>query len=181
MKTYKQVLNETTIKRVMSHFDNKDRAVLIITAFREKFTYKENVIRNKKLASAIRAAGFGYTFVDGSWNETDVDGNVVFVKEDSIFVTSENGDNLKKLGVKWMDSKWNSSDTDSDIQDAIVFKPTGNDNVYIISNKKSKHVEELKGKFKEKTIEDIKIDISKSGGNHTKLRNRGERTFVSFV
>jgi hypothetical protein len=137
--------------------------------------------RNKKLASAIRIAGFGYSFVDGSWNETGKDGNKIFVKEDSVIVTSEDNNKLKRLGIKWMDNKWNSGDTDANIQDSIIFKPDGGDDVFLIFNKKTNHEEQKVGKFKEKTIEDIKtgmLNNPKYGGEHTKLRKRGERTFV---
>ena len=53
MKTFKSHLKETTLSRVFRHFQNKNIPVGIITAFRDEFTYKQNVKRNKVLAGKI--------------------------------------------------------------------------------------------------------------------------------
>jgi len=82
MKTFKSHLKETTLSRVFRHFQNKNIPVGIITAFRDEFTYKQNVKRNKVLAGKIKKARYGYVYVDGHWKEKDKDrGELVDVKK----------------------------------------------------------------------------------------------------
>ena len=139
--------------------------MLIITAFRGDFTYKENVNRNKQLASKIKKAGFGYVFIDGHWIEAD--NPDTSGKEDSIMVNGTDSDLLKKLGIKWM-KEYN--------QDSVVFKPTGTNNADLIfQNGKTEKL----GVVTEKELAKIKTDLDRtSGSGFSKLRNRGERTFV---
>jgi len=162
-----EALQETTMSRVASHFNNTDKAVLIITAFRHDFKYKENVARNKQLASKIKSNDFGYVYVDGHWIEKahpDKPG-----KEDSILVSDEGSDNLKRLGIKWMKQYE---------QDSILFKPVGTTKAELIyDNGKIKNI----GSISIQDFAKIKTKLDKSntrGSGYTKLKNRGERTFV---
>ena len=138
-----------------------------MTAFRSDFDRKENHTRNKRLASQIRKEGFGYVYVDGHWIEKahpDADG-----KEDSILVSADDSNKLKKLGIKWM-KEYN--------QDSILFKPVGTNKAELVYQNGT--VDNL-GSISIQDFAKIKTKLDKSnkgGSGYTKLRNRGERTFV---
>jgi hypothetical protein len=70
-----------------------------MTAFQGSHSYDQNVRRNQDLASKIRAAGYGYFFVGGSY--VMADGQKIV--EDSIFIPGKDNDNgnLKGLLKKW--------------------------------------------------------------------------------
>jgi len=172
---FTKFINETTLSRVMKHFTDKERTVLVITAFRGINTYKENVKLNRQLASKIKSAGFGYVFVDGRWTEKGVDGRTekgvdADGQEDSIFVNGTDSDKLKSLAVKWMKEYK---------QDSILFKPAGGIDSYLIYQ--DGRSDEKLGVMSIKSIEKIKNKLSKNsvdGAGYTKLRGRGDRTFI---
>lgn len=60
-------LEESSLSRILSKMDKYDCG--IITAFRTKFTYKENLERNKNLLASIYYYGFDATSVYGSYIE----------------------------------------------------------------------------------------------------------------
>ena len=68
-----------------------DNEFAILTAFRDEFSKKQNLSRNKILASKLKSEGYGYFYVDGYWVENKGKDNEVKVSEDSIFVI--NNDN----------------------------------------------------------------------------------------
>jgi len=93
MKRLDDYLKETTLSRVFRHFQNKNIPVGIITAFRDEYDYKQNVKRNKVLASKIKKARYGFVYVDSHWKEKDKDtGELVDVNEDSILVVGSEKD-----------------------------------------------------------------------------------------
>lgn len=96
-------INESSLSRVWQHFDNPNRAVGILTAFRGEYTHEQNVARNKSLAASIRQLGYGFFYVDGYWVENQGTPEEVAVSEDSIFVVGNATDpnfasNLHQLG-----------------------------------------------------------------------------------
>lgn len=98
--------NESSLSRVWQHFDDPNKAVGILTAFRGDYDYEENVARNKSLAADIRNAGYGFFYVDGNWIENQGTPTERTVKEDSIFVIGKATDpnfaaTLHKLGNAW--------------------------------------------------------------------------------
>lgn len=169
MNKFKEYLVETKLSRVITHFKNKGIPVAIATAFRGEYTYKDNLKRNKKLASDIKSNGYGYVYVDGHWIEK---GDNNDGKEDSILIIGNENDNGKLLGLvkKWV-KQYN--------QDAIVFKPEGTEKVELVFQSGSPQV---LGKLNIKEIEKIKADLASrkdvDGAGFTKLKNNGERTFV---
>ena len=159
MKTFKSHLKETTLSRVFRHFQNKNIPVGIITAFRDEFTYKQNVKRNKVLAGKIKKAGYGYVYVDGHWKEKDKDtGELVDVNEDSILVIGSEKDSgkLKGLFKKWV-KEYN--------QEAALFKDAGTTEIHFI--KQSGDTDQFSQKFSQK-----KLEIG-----YNKLRGRSKSVF----
>ena len=164
MKTFKSHLKETTLSRVFRHFQNKKIPVGIITAFRDEFTYKQNVKRNKVLAGKIKKARYGYVYVDGHWKEKDKDpksstyGELVDVNEDSILVIGSENDNgkLKGLLAKWV-KEYN--------QDAALFKEEGTTEIHFINQSGS--TDSFAQKFTQKKLE----------VGYTKLRGRSKSVF----
>jgi len=99
-----QSLNESSITRFLRHFQKYDAA--IITAFRDGFTKRENKARNKELFSALYAAGYSITRVDGSYIENfDTKDAVTVAEESYVVVNYKEKSNfhatIKKLGIKY--------------------------------------------------------------------------------
>ena len=159
MKTFKSHLKETTLSREFRHFQNKNIPVGIITAFRDEYDYKQNVKRNKVLASKVKKARYGFIYVDGHWKEKDKDtGELVDVNEDSILVIGSENDSgkLKGLLTKWV-KEYN--------QDAALFKDEATTEIHFI--KQSGATDSFAQKFTQK-----KLEIG-----YTKLRGRSKSVF----
>ena len=92
-------LTETTLNRVLNHFQNQDIPVAIITTFRDDKTVEMGREDNKVMARVFRSEGYGYVYVDGGWIETQKDGTKKPVTEDSIIVIGNKGDNGKLKGL----------------------------------------------------------------------------------
>lgn len=119
MKTFSDYLkssgyiHEASLGRIWQHVNNKDTAFAIITAFRDEYTLSQNRRRNAQLKNAIRSNGFGFVKIIGSWIENQGTENEIKVTEESFFITSENGSELKGF-IKKMIKKYD--------QDAAVFR-----------------------------------------------------------
>jgi len=100
------MINESSLSSVWQHFNDPDRNVAILTAFRGEYTYEENVARNKTLAADLRKEGYGFFYVDGYWIENQGTENERKVSEDSIFVIAPSSsdsfaETIHKLGNQW--------------------------------------------------------------------------------
>jgi len=168
MKT-NEIINETKLARVIQHFTSDEKVVAIISAFRGEYTYSENVIRNKQLASEIKQNGYGYVYVDGHWIEKAGNNDGA---EDSILIIGNSNDNGKLKGLL---RKWNVKFN----QDACIYKADGTTNSSLIFQNGR---EESLGELHVKDIERIKSDLAKKadadGTGYTKLRNHSDKTFV---
>jgi len=156
-----ELLTEVKLSRVYQYFTD-DMPVGIITAFRGEHTLEENTRRNKQLASTLRSAGFGYTWVDGAWVENEGTPEESHVSEVSILVSGENGTDKKLFStLKQSAQKYN--------QDAFVFKGTGSDGKIGIYDKSGK----LEMSFDRARLDSI-------GEIYTKLRSgsHSDRAFV---
>ena len=91
MKTYNNIITEIKMSRVLKHFTQQEYPVGIITAFRGDLDRKNNVARNKSLASFLRNKNYGFVFVDGAWIENQGEKDEKSVSEDSIFVMAPKG------------------------------------------------------------------------------------------
>lgn len=85
-------INESSLSRVWRHFNDPEKNVAILTAFRGENTYDENVALNKSLAASLRKQGYGFFYVDGYWIENQGTENERAVSEDSIFVIAPKSD-----------------------------------------------------------------------------------------
>ena len=90
MKTYNNIITEVKMSRVLKLFTQQEYPVGIITAFRGDLNRKNNVARNKSLASFFRSKKYGFVFVDGAWIENQGEKDEKSVSEDSIFVMGFN-------------------------------------------------------------------------------------------
>lgn len=118
MKSYKDILNESSLSRLWKHNEEHDCGAL--TAFRkapncgegEPYTKKENNQRNKSLLAKLKSKGYGVTKLHGKYPEGGKS-----VTEISYFVVDldDNGNlkkDLRKLGEEFD-------------QDSILFVPKG--------------------------------------------------------
>lgn len=168
MKTLKEFIDiqETSLSRVWQHVNNKDIPIAILTAFRFEYTkikpngdkdQSVNVKRNIQLALEFKNAGFGYFYLDGFWIENKGTANEQHVSEDSIFVVGKKGDDsLLQIAIVQA-KKYN--------QDAIIYKHVGSTEILGVQSDGTEH---SYGKF----------SPDKIGQAYSKLRNRGNRTFV---
>ena len=115
MKTFSEFVNEASLGRIYQHIKD-DKPFAAMTAFRKSSSKKENLQNNKVLKSLVKSADFGFVEVVGSYPEPQDDGEVVVVKENSIFIFGKRSDDeevLKKL-VKQLGKKYE--------QDSVLFK-----------------------------------------------------------
>jgi len=112
----------SSLSRLQSHSSKFDTGT--ISAFRDNYKLKQNLVRNKKLKLELESAGFGVTTIKGVGQE---DGKAV--EEWSFFVADyKKKGNLKEalieLGVKYE-------------QDSITFAQAGKNPYYLISTNKN--------------------------------------------
>ena len=150
------IINESSLSRVWQHFNDPDKNVALLTAFRGNNTYEENVARNRALAAKIRGAGYGFFYVDGFWVENEGTPQEQKVKEDSLFVIAPSkdknfADKIHELGNEYQ-------------QDAVLVKD-------------STGIKLIYGDGQE--IKLGKLNAGALGSMYTKLRNNKKtNTFI---
>lgn len=145
MKTFSEFVNEASLGRIYQHIKD-DKPFAAMTAFRKSSSEKENLRNNKVLKTLVRSADFGFVEVVGSYPEPQDDGEVVVVKENSIFIFGKRSDDeevLKKL-VKQLGKKYE--------QDSVLFKYSSGKVVLMYMDGRSDAV--LDGKFHPNKIGD---------------------------
>lgn len=160
VQSFQEFVNEQSLSRVWQHTKG-DYPVAILTAFRGNYDYKQNVRRNKALASQIRKAGYGYFFVDGFWVENEGTPEEQHVSEDSIFVIGK-GANSDEEFIQFISQFAKKYDQDG----SLIKTSDGDVAIYDQNGRKQFGI----GKFSANKVAD----------NYTKLRNKGDksRTFV---
>jgi hypothetical protein len=80
----KRKLKESSLSRIISKFTQHDTGC--ITAFRDKYSLKENKARNFSLKQKLFNKGYGITEVDGGYIENFGESNATEVSESTLFV-----------------------------------------------------------------------------------------------
>lgn len=141
MSKLSEYLIESSLSRIYRHNEKHDCGT--ITAFRNEFTYNENLKRNKSLAYKLLKLRYSITKISGRYIEETEDGKSKPVTEESFFVVDiEDKKNLKenlhKLGNEFE-------------QDSVLFIPhntiKGEDKAYFIFNNGSEKYFNGTGKF----------------------------------
>ena len=149
-------INESSLSRVWQHFNDPDKSVGILTAFRGDYDYEENVARNRTLAAKIKNAGYGFFYVDGHWIENQGTPEEQEVKEDSIFVIGKASDKSFANKIHELGNHYN--------QDAVLVKDSQGTRLI----------------FKDGTTTPLgDIGVGGLGSAYTKLRtNKKANTFI---
>lgn len=152
-------LETSTLSRVWEMWKNNSRSFAIMTAFRGEYTHEENVRRNLALAADLRAAGFGYFWLDGFFIENRGKANEKSVSEDCLFISSSTGDSEKLKETVLRLLRENE-------QEAALIKPEGSNGEVFSLNKTG-------------ALSSIGTNLlpNQIAENYSKLRG-GEGTFV---
>jgi hypothetical protein len=171
MKTIREHINESSLGRVFQHAKDKDTGFAMITAFRGKYTEKENMERNVELAKRIKADGFGYFFVNGHWLENEGEDNEKQVRETSLFIINKNftDDKFIKLMSIYC-KKYN--------QDGVLIKnKNGEINIY---DKNEKIIMKNLGKFNVRSASTMYSELKGSNKSFV-FETARKMEFGSFV
>ena len=88
-------INESGLSRIKRHSEN---GFFTISAFRDKYTFKENVARHKQMKNDIKSKGLGFIELLGGWVERDEEtGEDRAVEEFSLFVPYKSGFDKKEF------------------------------------------------------------------------------------
>ena len=101
LNEWKRFLKESSLSRLYRHMQDHESAAL--SAFRNEFTKKENLERNRKLKAELLGRGYGVTRILGSYIENFETPKAVEVVEESFFVSNRKDDpdfslEIAKLG-----------------------------------------------------------------------------------
>ena len=122
LNEWKRFLKESSLSRLYRHMQEHDSAAL--SAFRNEFTKKENLERNRELKAELLGRGYGVTRIVGSYIENFETPKAVEVAEESFFVSNRKDDEdfkdeIAKLG----------EDFD---QDSVLIVPKGAEDAYLL-------------------------------------------------
>lgn len=159
-----ELLTEVKLSRVYNIFTNPSFAVGIISAFRgdEDKTLEINIRNNKALATDLRNAGFGYSWIDGAWIENRGTEEERHASEVSILVTSDEKNQKKLFDMLVAGAKQYN-------QDAFIFQSAGENAPVKLYDKNG----EVLLQFNNIRMDDI-------ADNYSRLRSGGHagRSFV---
>lgn len=112
-------LHESDLGRILQHVKS-NIAIGIISAERSEYSKQGNLERTKNLLNKIRLAGFGYTLLNGSWEDQETK---EVSREKSAFVVDRKNDpeSFKRQLEGWRDEF---------DQQAVAFKPSDEETVY---------------------------------------------------
>lgn len=89
------VILESSLSRILSHVENKSFGM--ISACRAERSHNQNKELTANLKNKIRAAGFGYININGSYVENSGTDNETVVKEKSFIVIGNTEEETKRL------------------------------------------------------------------------------------
>lgn len=88
-------INESGLSRIKRHSEN---GFFTVSAFRDKYTFKENVARHNQMKNDIKSKGLGFIELLGGWVERDeTTGEDREVEEFSLFVPYKPGFDKKEF------------------------------------------------------------------------------------
>lgn len=155
-----QELLESSLSRIQRKISKHTSGT--ISAFRDEYSRKENLSRNKEMGAYLRSKGYSVTKIVGSWEETLSNNEKKVVNEESFFVANQKveGDDkgelendLMKLGKKYD-------------QDSILMIPSGGKDAYLVGT--SNREDAFPGKYGTK----MKIGSAKYGKVMTDIMSK---------
>jgi hypothetical protein len=66
-----QLIVETTLDRIIKHFSAVGYPVGIISAFRPRYAFAENIKRTLELENKVKSSQWSYTKIDGAWRDRE--------------------------------------------------------------------------------------------------------------
>ena len=100
MNTWREtldILNETTYSRVRTKIEKENIPFVVMSA--DRHDAPNNRQRNKELKATVKAAGFPFANIVGSWVEQDEEGNDVRVTENSVIIYDEERGDVEQTPV----------------------------------------------------------------------------------
>tara|TARA_R110000824_G_scaffold31089_18_gene101610 strand:+ start:4983 stop:5636 length:654 start_codon:yes stop_codon:yes gene_type:complete len=92
MKTWRETvttINETTYSRLVKKIEDMKVPFVVMSGNRHEYSRNKNNERNKALKRRVKAEGYPFAEMDGSWVEEDEDGNTIRVEEKSLIIYDE--------------------------------------------------------------------------------------------
>jgi hypothetical protein len=117
---FHKYLTETSLTRIWQHMTNLEQESGILSAEKGKYRDqpKVNAERTFELAGKVRAAGFGYSYVEGHYVEPE--GAVV---ETSVAIFGGTNGKLKGYLRRWREEYE---------QDSVLYKPEGTTHAFLL-------------------------------------------------
>ena len=122
LNEWKRFLKESSLSRLYRHMQDHESAAL--SAFRNEFTKKENLERNRKLKAELLGRGYGVTRILGSYIENFETPKAIEVAEQSFFVSNRKDDPDFALEIARLGEDFNQDSVlivDKGAQDAYLF------------------------------------------------------------
>lgn len=161
------LLTEASLSRLVSHI--KNRAFGILSACRSERDSKTNNELSHTLKTDIRAAGYGFINVNGSYVENGGTPQETVVKEKSFLVIGHKDDDGSQL-LSFLKKEGKKFD-----QESIFFKPLNNTHGYLHFTNDSDEVVDL-GAFHPMKIGDYYTDMK--GKNFSFISLNEEKTWL---
>ena len=122
LNEWKRFLKESSLSRLYRHMQEHDSAAL--SAFRNEFTKKENLERNRELKAELLGRGYGVTRILGSFIENFETPKAVEVSEESFFVSNRKDDPNFRNEIAGLGEDFD--------QDSVLIVPKGAQDAFLL-------------------------------------------------
>ena len=122
LNEWKRFLKESSLSRLYRHMQEHESATL--SAFRNEFTKKENLERNRELKAELLGRGYGVTRILGSYIENFETPKAIEVAEESFFVSNRKDDPDFVLEIARLGEDFN--------QDSVLIVDKGAQDAYLL-------------------------------------------------
>ena len=100
--SFENYINESSLGRIYQHIQKKNvDSWAILTSFRSENSPSENKRNFNDLKKQIRSMDLGFIEIEGVGQEEDEDGEIIQVKEPSLFIPGINKKQAQKLSDKY--------------------------------------------------------------------------------